>query len=279
MRNRRLPLVSLSLALAVALGAACGAHPGPAATGPPRPEPDRAAPAAVPVVEVRLEGTSAAAEPPAALPRLLVMGDGRVLAEGAVPAIYPGPLMPPVLEQRIGAAGVERIVERARRAGLLRDVRYAGPSDDRKEPAVPTVVTLRVGGRTYVHRVVGLAFGETDPARARVERFLRSLDDLDQVPPYPTGFVPDRYLVAAVPADEDPPDLPPGAGSAIRPTVVDWPAATGVRLADARRCAAVPAAVVRDMLDRADELTLFRDGGVVYRVSPVPQVPGTGCRG
>ena len=55
MRHRRLPLVPLSLALAVALGAACGVHPGPAATGSPRPEPDRAAPVAAPVVVVRLE--------------------------------------------------------------------------------------------------------------------------------------------------------------------------------------------------------------------------------
>ncbi|HKE75977.1 MAG TPA: hypothetical protein VKB57_20335 [Acidimicrobiales bacterium] len=275
MRHRRLPLVPLSVALAVALGAACGADPGPAAHGPGRPGPDRAAPAAAPVVEVRREGGSV--DTPVVLPDVLVMADGRLLSEGAVPAIYPGPLLPSVLEQRIGATGVERIVERARRAGLLRDVRYAGPSDDRTEPAIPTVVTLRVGGRSYVHRVIGLAYGEADPARARLERFLRSLDDLGQRPPYPTAFAPARYLVAARPAADDPPDFAPGAPT--RPTVVDWPAATGVRLADAGTCAAVPAAAVRDALDGADQITLFRDGGVVYSVSPVPQVPGTGCGG
>lgn len=54
------------------------------------------------------------------LPLLVVTTDGRVLTEGAVAAIYPGPLVSPVMERPISPKGVAALVQAAKDAGILR---------------------------------------------------------------------------------------------------------------------------------------------------------------
>src|SRR5262245_38353160 len=44
------------------------------------------------------------------LPFLTVYGDGRVITEGPQILIYPGPALPNVLERRIGAGDLNRLV-------------------------------------------------------------------------------------------------------------------------------------------------------------------------
>lgn len=104
-----------ALFLVAVLLAACGA----AAPSPsPSPQPDPPAEA-----KVRLRVTTVQALPPNAtfnwLPQVLITLDGRVLAGGAVPAIFPGPLVLPITERQITAGGWARLVEAARAAGLL----------------------------------------------------------------------------------------------------------------------------------------------------------------
>lgn len=112
MRARLLPFVVL--ALIAPMLAACGG----AAPATPSPQPDPPANA-----RVRLRLTAVQALPPAAtfawLPQLVITLDGRVLSGGAVPAIFPGPLVTPVLERQLSAAGWSRLVDAARAAGLL----------------------------------------------------------------------------------------------------------------------------------------------------------------
>lgn len=135
---------------------------------------------------------------------------------------------------------------------------------------------LRVDGHTYVHRAGAVgALPETDPARARLAAFTRELGDLGRAPLGWPAYAPDRYLVAARPAATE----APAVGRWPSSPPVGWPVAAGVRLADARTCAAVPAPAVRDLLARASEVTLFRDHGVDYTVSAVPEVPGATCGG
>jgi hypothetical protein len=55
------------------------------------------------------------------LPRLLVTGDGRVIQAGPVIAIYPGPLLPNVLQRSITEAGIQRLIDLADEHGLLGD--------------------------------------------------------------------------------------------------------------------------------------------------------------
>lgn len=111
MRRTGLRLVSLSLA--AALLAACSGSA-------PSPNPDQTDP---PGAAVKLRVTQVQALPPNAtfswMPQVLITLDSRVLSGGAVPAIFPGPLVGPVVERQLSAAGWAKVVEAARAAGLL----------------------------------------------------------------------------------------------------------------------------------------------------------------
>lgn len=63
----------------------------------------------------------------ARLPIVTVYGDGRVITEGPVIAIYPGPARPNILERRIGAADMNRLVSMAVDAGVGADIDYGMP--------------------------------------------------------------------------------------------------------------------------------------------------------
>ena len=54
------------------------------------------------------------------LPLLVVTTDGRVLTQGAVVEIYPGPLVAPLVERLISPTGVGTLVQAAKDAGILR---------------------------------------------------------------------------------------------------------------------------------------------------------------
>ena len=103
-----------ALALVAVLLAACGGAVAPSPS--PQPEPPAEA-------KVRLRMTAVQALPPGAtfnwLPQVLITLDGRVLAGGAIPAIFPGPLVNPITERQLSAEGWARIVDAARAAGLL----------------------------------------------------------------------------------------------------------------------------------------------------------------
>jgi len=81
-------------------------------------------------------------------PSVVITLDGRVLTAGAVPAIFPGPLVAPFFEQQLTPAGWAAIVAEARSAGLL-----SGASDFTGGGALPGGVTARLqlaaDGRIY----------------------------------------------------------------------------------------------------------------------------------
>ena len=94
----------------VLLAAACSSG-----SGSPAPS-DDAAPYA-------LRATPHQAIPPesrfAWLPYALITADGVSVTQGAVPAIFPGPLVPPLFGAQLSETGYDLIVERARSLGLL----------------------------------------------------------------------------------------------------------------------------------------------------------------
>jgi hypothetical protein len=113
------------------------------------------------------------------LPLVSVYGDGRVVAEGPVAAVHPGPALPNLQVQRIDAAGVQALVDRALAAGV-------GDTGDLGAPpladAPSTRVTLSTGLETLVREAYALteagaeASGLTaDQVAARAE--LRDLVD------------------------------------------------------------------------------------------------------
>ena len=68
------------------------------------------------------------------------------------------------------------------------------------------------------------------------------------------------------------------ASDGIEPTIVEWPAAAGMTLADAGECAVVTAADVGDLFIKANQLTFFTEGDVTYQVIAVQRLPHRSCQ-
>ena len=281
----------LAVTALVAALAACGGGDDPVATGDPGDATTSTVvgPAGVGaiehptgagdvVLEIRDEGGFVPADVNfAAVPRVLVTGDGRVVLDGPVPAIYPGPLLPNLQQHQIGEDGVQQLLALADEHGLLADVTYDGPTNVADAP--DTVVVVSAGGRTYEHRAYALGLSgeaESDPARARLQDFVAAAEELTVAGARPgdeTDYESDTFLVRATPVD---PGVAGQAPDGIEPRQAEWPAGAP-RLADAAECAAVPAAVVGDLLRGSDQLTRFIDGGAAYVVAAVPALPGRSC--
>ena len=89
----------------------------------------------------------------AQLPLYSLYVDGRLVAEGPVDASYPPPALPNVQVQRLTAAEVDLLVDRARAAGVTE-------TSDLGMPAVADAATVRImladGGRSYVGEAYAL---------------------------------------------------------------------------------------------------------------------------
>jgi hypothetical protein len=268
MRATGLHLVSLSVA-AVLVAACSGTAPSPS----PSPEPSVPANA-----RFLLRVTQVQALPPEAtfgwLPSVLVTLEGRVLTGGAVPAIFPGPLVNPIVGRRIGPAGWARVVEAARAAGLL-----GGGTDftGGRMPPGSMVSRLEIvaGGRLYeltgdASRIMTCITTPCEPQPGTPEAFagfLNRLTDLaslvggDQLGPE-AMYAPLGYAIIAGP----PPDQ-----QGLEQPILPWPlvpafADFGVPLADGSgdRCGTVSGdatAAVRPALAAANQLTRWRDRG------------------
>lgn len=273
-----LPLVGSAASFLAACGdaAAPGATPGPT-TPPTVPHPTGAADA---VLRIAAEGGFV----PVGyafrqVPTLLVSGDGRAFVPGAVPAIYPGPLLPALNVRSIDEVAVQTLLGLARTEGLL-----ASPPDYSLPPGIgiadapDTVVELHANGSVYRHAANALGMdGTSTPARDALQRFVERATSLEAtVGAAHLGaesvLVADGYRFMAEQVD-------PGAYTTEPlPTVVDWPASTGVVLADSSTCATAPDSAVGDLFRSASELTFFREGEVVYQLWVVQVLPGDqGC--
>ena len=278
----------IAVGLVLSFAAACGA-------AAPSPQPDPPAGA-----KFRLRVTSVQALPPGAtfgwLPQVLVTLDGRVLFGGAVPAIFPGPLVMPVIARQLSAAGWARLVEAARAAGLL-----AGNRDftggQMPPGAQSTRLEILADGRTF--DLTGDASRQivcvTAPCNAppgtpeAFAGFVNALTDLvslvgaDNLGPeqlhQPAGYA---LIVGPVPDDQG---LPQPA--------IAWPLAAGfagfgkpLRDGSGSRCGTITGAdlgAVRPALAAATQLTPWRDplDGSLHGLVIRPLLPGDGdpCAG
>ena len=124
------------------------------------------------------------------LPVVSVYADGRVLTEGPVIAIYPGPAWPNVQVQQIDRAAVHTLVEHARAAGVTETGDLGTPP---LADVPSTRFTLATATETTVREVYGLAetggMDAADPgssglteeqlaARAELRGLLDELTDL-----------------------------------------------------------------------------------------------------
>jgi hypothetical protein len=117
------------------------------------------------------------------LPLLSVYGDGRVITQGPVIAIYPTPALPNLQVQHIDAAAVQALVDRAVDAGVGEDTDFGTPgvADD-----VTTRFTVSTGLEVLTTDVYalgtspddGMLTADQNAARRRMQDLLDALDDL-----------------------------------------------------------------------------------------------------
>ncbi len=125
--TRRRPFAGLLAPLVVILVAACGsggATPTPAPATPAPASPSAAPSATPPAAGFVIRASWTQALPPRALfgniPQMVVTDDGRVVTQGPVAEIYPGPLVAPLVQRPISPKGVAALLQAAKDAGLLR---------------------------------------------------------------------------------------------------------------------------------------------------------------
>jgi hypothetical protein len=281
-----MPLIlrPIAVLLAALLFAACaGGAPSSPSPAPPAPA-DAAA---------LLRVTMIQAVPPLArfpvMPQVVITLDGRVLTGGAVPAIYPGPLVMPVVERRITPAGWAKVVAAARDAGLLGGLRdFTGG----QLPPGSATLRLELVADGKVHALQG------DPGRQMVcvtapcvpppgtpeafTGFVAKLPDLGSWLAADLGpeamHTPAAYAIIV----REPPAQEPG----LPQPAIDWPFA--VRLAQFGkalaggvdgRCGTVTGTdvgVLRPPLAAANQLTRWRDpaDGTLHGLVVRPLLPG-----
>jgi hypothetical protein len=207
-------------------------------------------------------------------PSLLVSGDGRAFTPAAVPAIYPGPLLPAMNVRAVNEAGMQALLAVVQRAGLLSEPPdYRG--GDNVADAPNTVLTVNANGQTYVHSAYALGIdGQENGARKTLTDVVAVLSDLPQAAGAGNlgpeqAFIATTYRLQArvVEASEVTSQEPAGA-------IVEWPADTGISLAAATECARVDAAKVGSLFIEAKQNTYFQEGGIVYRLAVAGVLPG-----
>jgi hypothetical protein len=275
----------LGLGALIALVAACGS-----AGGTPGVSPGGSPGAAA---AYALRAVVAQAIPPTArftwLPYAFIGTDGIVVTQGAVPAIFPGPLVAPLFGAQLSDTGYEQVVERARSLGLL------GGSGDFSPPnPMPGSVTgtIELTADGAMHEITG------DP-NANIQCITTPCDAAPGTPEAFGSFWLDLGNLRGLVGDQLGPDVeyhpegyallvgtPPPDDSGIEPHVVDWVLDTP--LAEIGEpigadpfptCGIVrgeDAATLKAAFSRANQLTMWVDDSVSQPVSMTvrPLLPG-----
>ncbi len=170
---RRARSIWFAAALALSVGActtaaapagSVGPSSGPVASpGSPGPagSPGAAGPNAL-VLRVSYEGGLVAPDSRRTqVPAVSVYADGRIMTAGAVPAIYPGPLMTTLVYRSVGPDGAANILAAAEAAGLTgKDATYpSGPVED-----LPSTVITVVHDGTKTVTTFGSLGGPAGPS-------------------------------------------------------------------------------------------------------------------
>ncbi len=287
--GRPAALFLASLSLVACVGSAGAAAPTPT----PSTSPDPVNPN-TPVFRVSWDGGFVTPEMLLGrMPIVTVYADGRVITTGPVPAIYPGPLMPNLVERTLSAEGLERLIELARDRDLLRTVHYDFPGI---ADAADTVLDIELDGMTYRVSAYALAEAGVDIAapgldrddldgRADLRAFVDALtgmpavDFVDEEHPYEFDAIRIYASKAViVPGSELPGEQP----------AIDWPlgdlATAGEKVDNGVlevRCRVVDGedlVEVRSALMGANALQTFRSEGELYSFIVLPLLPGErGC--
>jgi hypothetical protein len=120
-----------------------------------------------------------------AMPSFVMLGDGRVIVQGAVPAIFPGPALPALQERTLTAEGIQTVLEAVEDSGLFtQDLELRG-AQAMVADAPDTVFHLNAAGRevTIVVYALGMIGPDMDPppgmssAEVEAHEVLTALND------------------------------------------------------------------------------------------------------
>lgn len=281
---RRPPLPAIALAIPLLLAACSAASPSPSQPGPIDHETDD-------TVILRLEYQGGLMGPDFFLPNFpvfVLLGDGRVIMQGAVPAIFPGPALPPILVRRVTEAGIQAILrEVAATRQFESSIRWHG-ADTVVADGSDAIFTLRAAGREVV--VAVYALGQTAPdmvppgmtaaEQAAHIALLELTNRLSSLEGWLPGgawasaqwvpHLPDAMRLMVRNADADVPD-PSGIPSQELPwPVAGDPADFGVEVFGGNRCGIVTgdeATTWYEALSGANQLTRFTFEQHRYAVS------------
>ena len=220
-----------------------------------------------------------------ALPTLALYADGRLIEQGAVPAIYPGPLLPALLVRRLASAELQRILAAADAAGLrpVAPVSYP-PHGVADAPDTVVSVWSPDGVRETSFGAFGIEQADVPAAeaaaRSAAASFIHLLEETTGTGE--TAYVPSAARVIVRPYEN--------ADPAVEAAPVAWP--LGARLADARPLIAdAPSeggclvvsdedlAAIWTLLEHATQATPFTQDGARYLVRVRPLLPdeAAGC--
>jgi hypothetical protein len=218
--------------------AACAEQPGSGSSSPDGSAPPRAELPADPAsLVLRVEYVGGLVRADAALgraPSYSLYADGRLITDGPVAAIYPGPALPSLQVQTLDYATVQDLADRAMAAGVAEDSDLGSPP---VADAQSTRFTLGAADGTHVREVYALteyvagggdlASGLTTEqlaGRARLRDLVSALDDLGQQRP-PEGQTPvEPYVAQSVAAIVRPWAAPEGdIAQGLTPEPVPWP--------------------------------------------------------
>jgi len=222
--QRHLVLTFALVALVAACGGGAVASPAASLPGPADPTPVMPSPSPGDAGTYWLRMTTFQAIPPVNLfavgPTSVITGDGLYLVPGAVPAIYPGPLVMPLFARQVSDAGREQILAWAGELGLL-----SGKTDFSGGGGLAGGVTGKI--ELTVDGGLAALTGPPDatspePAPGSPEAFgelWRRIASLPESLPGELGpetpYTPEAYAILVGPA--------PVPESGIRPTIADWP--------------------------------------------------------
>ena len=221
------------------------------------------------------------------LPGFSLYGDGRLIVEGPMIEIYPGPALPNLQVRQVSEDAVQAILAEAERAGLLgRDASYEYPCI---ADAPTTTFTVNAEGATHTISAYALGFEEgsgqascahvdTD-ARAKLSAFWQKLGDLRSWLPTDTvgeetAFTPTQMRVYVRPYQGD---------VELDQQPVEWPLSTPLasfgdpdpNLSDTR-CGVVSGddlAALLPLAQSANELTPWTSEGTSYGLIFRPLLP------
>ena len=158
------------------------------------------------------------------LPQTSVYADGRVIFNGPVPAIYPGPALPNLQWGTLSPAALQQLLDKAVAAGVKPGTDFGQPGVADAPTTEVTVVTA--AGEQTVGAVALREARADDPKLTKAQQQARKkltgfLDELDAATTKLTTGQPQPYqpkILAALVQPYTPRDDEPG-----RPLTVEWP--------------------------------------------------------